>query len=281
MSDPTDPPGSWEAARPGRISAMKLTREVRCFLVDGPDEAGARNTWAGSPAADQLLPYVTLRATVEGPVDPRTGYVCNIVKVDAMLRDRVVPALLRIQQGNPSAAFALANVFPTAAANCPQGTVLRRLQLRISPFLFFSKYDREPDMIRLTQSFEFSASHRLHCSDLSDEENRRLFGKCSNPNGHGHNYVLDVSIDGQVDPTTGLVIELPRFQRIVNEAVISPFDHKNLNLDCAEFTTLNPSVENIARVIWDRLESALEPCRLSRIRVWETSKTYAECTREG
>jgi 6-pyruvoyltetrahydropterin/6-carboxytetrahydropterin synthase len=131
-------------------------------------------------------------------------------------------------------------------------------------------------MIQVTESFEFSAAHRLYCDELSDEENRRIFGKCSNPNGHGHNYVLEVTVSGRPDDTTGCVVELPHFRRMVRERVIDSFDHKHLNLDCVEFKSLNPSVENIARVIWDRLHDAFEHCRLAGIRVWETPRTFAE-----
>ena len=131
-------------------------------------------------------------------------------------------------------------------------------------------------MIKVTQSFEFSAAHRLHCEGLSDEENRRLFGKCSNPSGHGHNYVLEVTVEGEPDKDTGRVASLPDLQRTVDECVIHPFDHKNLNMEVTDFRSLNPSVENIARVIWNRLHAELAPAILSRVRVWETPKTYAE-----
>ena len=133
-------------------------------------------------------------------------------------------------------------------------------------------------MVRLTQSFEFSASHRLHSESLSEEQNQVVFGKCANPNGHGHNYVLEVTICGTPDEPSGTLTDLPRFERIVKERVIDRFDHKYLNLDCTEFRSLNPSVENIARVIWQRLEGALAPSTLASVRVWETPKTCAECT---
>ena len=133
-------------------------------------------------------------------------------------------------------------------------------------------------MMRLTQSFEFSAAHRLFCAELSDAENRRLFGKCSNPNGHGHNYVLEVTVCGTHGSDKGTVTDIGHIDRVVLERVIEPFDHKNLNLECPEFAQLNPSVENIARVIWDRLNGAFTGCRLASVRVWETPKTCAEYT---
>ena len=136
-------------------------------------------------------------------------------------------------------------------------------------------------MVLLTQSFEFSASHRLSCEGLTDEDNRRLFGKCSNPNGHGHNYVLEVTIAGDPDFRTGVVIDIAALDRIVGERVIEPLDHKNLNVECPEFASLNPTVENIARVIFRRLSDALGDRRLVSVRVWETPKTYAEYAGEA
>jgi 6-pyruvoyltetrahydropterin/6-carboxytetrahydropterin synthase len=127
----------------------------------------------------------------------------------------------------------------------------------------------------LTQSYEFSASHRLACPGKSDEENLRLFGKCSNPNGHGHNYVLEVSVALNGDAPGGTLSEL---DRIVHAEVIEPFDHKNLNVECREFENLNPTVENIAQVLFDRLSPVVAPLQLASVRVWETPKTYAECS---
>ncbi|NOS99093.1 MAG: 6-carboxytetrahydropterin synthase [Phycisphaerales bacterium] len=129
----------------------------------------------------------------------------------------------------------------------------------------------------MTYAFEFSAAHRLYCASLNAEENRRLFGKCANPNGHGHNYVLEVTVRGIPDAASGVLIGLDALARIVNERVIERFDHKHLNLDCAEFAELNPSVENIARVIFEKLNGAFEPAALDCIRVYETPKTWAEC----
>jgi len=133
-------------------------------------------------------------------------------------------------------------------------------------------------MVRVTQSFEFAASHRLYCEGLSDDENRRIFGPCSNPHGHGHNYVLEVTVVGPPGGPEGSVLDLGNVDHVVHQRVIQSFDHRNLNVECPEFASLNPSVENIAQVIWQRLNGAFERCRLAGVRVWETSRTYAEYT---
>jgi len=157
-----------------------------------------------------------------------------------------------------------------------QGWRLESLVLWITPYLSYAIVAGEPSMVELTQCFEFSASHRLHVSSMSDEENQRVFGKCNNPNGHGHNYRVEVTVSGEVSGRTGRVAALPAFEAAVKEHVIDRFDHKHLNADTTEFAELNPSVENIARAIWRLLEDKLLPVRLRRVRVWETAKTYAE-----
>ncbi len=135
-------------------------------------------------------------------------------------------------------------------------------------------------MVSVTESFEFAASHRLHCPSMSEEENRALFGKCANPNGHGHNYVVEVTVRGTPDAATGRIVSIQQLESIVKEQVVDRFDHKHLNLDCPEFANLNPSVENIATVIWGLLNGRFESTPLAKVRVWETPKTYAEIETE-
>ena len=132
-------------------------------------------------------------------------------------------------------------------------------------------------MIRLSQMFEFSAAHRLHNPSLDDESNRRMFGKCNNPHGHGHNYQVQVTLKGEVDDN-GLLIDLPEFERIVAQTLIQRFDHKHLNLECEEFRSLIPSVENIARVSYELLKPRFSDHRakLASVTVWETPKTWCQ-----
>ena len=132
-------------------------------------------------------------------------------------------------------------------------------------------------MVRLSQRFEFSASHRLHNPEISDQANLELFGKCNNPLGHGHNYELEVTLRGPVD-STGRIIEAAAFERIVQEKVLERFDHKHLNLQTEEFKVNIPSVENIAKVIYGLLkaEFAALNVTLAAVTVWETSKTSAQ-----
>ncbi len=258
---------------------MKLMREVRLFLSDADRHTELLNAWAGTAGEGLVGPFWLLRATVKGQVDPETGYLCSIAELDALLRRQVAPELAAevgpMPTDTTTIARALRKSLPHAAQQCPTSTQLASLELRLSPFLGAIALPGDPIMVCLTQSFEFSASHRLYCKSLTDEQNKRMFGKCANPNGHGHNYVVDVTITGDPDPRAGTLIELPRFERIVRQHVIDRFDHKHLNLDCQEFESLNPSVENIARVIWQCLEDKLAPASVSEVRVWETPKTCA------
>jgi 6-pyruvoyltetrahydropterin/6-carboxytetrahydropterin synthase len=133
--------------------------------------------------------------------------------------------------------------------------------------------------VTVTRRVHFSAAHRLHDPALSDAENTRIFGPCSNPHYHGHNYELDVSVDGVIDPRTGYVADLGLVKRIVEERVLARVDHRNLNLEVPEFRALNPTTENLVVVIWKWLDGQL-PGRLSRLVLWETPRNYVEYTGE-
>lgn len=131
-------------------------------------------------------------------------------------------------------------------------------------------------MIRLSQKFEFSAAHRLHNPALTPEQNSSLYGKCNNPHGHGHNYELEVTLAGIPD-ATGTLLPIDQFEQIVQQQVIDYLDHRHLNQEIPEFQQKIPSVENIAQVIYHRLESALKHANshLAAVTVWETPKTSA------
>ena len=122
----------------------------------------------------------------------------------------------------------------------------------------------------------FNAAHRLHNPSLSQQENDQLFGKCNLPNYHGHNYELIVKVVGEIDPISGYVIDTKLLSTLVNEHIISKFDHKNLNLDVHEFKTLNPTAENIAIVIYNILRPLLSEQFYLQIRLYETPRNFVE-----
>jgi 6-pyruvoyltetrahydropterin/6-carboxytetrahydropterin synthase len=122
----------------------------------------------------------------------------------------------------------------------------------------------------------FNAAHRLYHPEWSTEKNNEVFGLCNNPNFHGHNYNLEVKVVGEIDPETGYVIDLKLLKDIIYEEVELRFDHKNLNLDTMEFKTLNPTVENIAVVIFNLIRARLENKYDLQIRLYETERNYVE-----
>lgn len=285
------PPSISDATTP----AVTLTRTVR-FSINSTDHDTGKspappgyNTFAAWPPCAGLGRHYALDVTCVGPIDPKTGYFMNIRRIDDAVRFHALPIMAKATSATP-------DLCPTAILQdifevlyqALDGTV-QRVSLQLSPFLRFQRVGRITAMPTATSStlishqFEFAAAHRLHCPDLTDEENRRLFGKCNRPNGHGHNYRLEVTVrhDPDIDDSQPLVpFHLPELERIVHDVVIERFDHTNLNVDCDEFRTLNPSVENIASVCCRLLRQPLRDAHmpLQSVTVWETDKTSCTCT---
>ena len=134
--------------------------------------------------------------------------------------------------------------------------------------------------VEITRREEFSASHRLHNPELSDEENRRLYGVCNNPNGHGHNYAFEVTLRGPVPAGTGMVMDLNRLMVLLQEEIVSQVDHRHLNHDVPWLAGVIPTAENVAVAFWDRLEPRLEglACRLHRVRLYESRNNFVDYT---
>jgi len=131
-------------------------------------------------------------------------------------------------------------------------------------------------MISVFRKAHFNAAHRLHNPSWSDSKNREIFGKCNNTNYHGHNYDLIVKVSGEIDPETGYLIDLKILKDIIIKKVEDRFDHKNLNLDVEEFSNLNPTAENIAVVIWNRLRKQLDQKFELSVRLYETERNFVE-----
>jgi 6-pyruvoyltetrahydropterin/6-carboxytetrahydropterin synthase len=135
-------------------------------------------------------------------------------------------------------------------------------------------------MVQLTRRYHFSAAHRLHSDSLSAEENIRLYGKCNNPQGHGHNYDLEVTVEGSVSPETGMVVDLSVLDAAVREEVLERFDHMHLNFDTGTFRTLAPTTENLCLEIYKLLKPKFAgnngESRLKRVRLRETNSNFFE-----
>jgi 6-pyruvoyltetrahydropterin/6-carboxytetrahydropterin synthase len=222
--------------------------------------------------------YFALRVTLAGQLDATSSYLQNIKRVDERVRELAVPAIARAIEGGAFASGApvLLDLLQRLR-HAWQPAELHALELLPTPFHALAIVAAEFPMVRLSHKFEFSASHRLFNPALSEEENRRIYGKCSHVNGHGHNYELQVTVQGQPDDS-GVVIEVPLLERVVAETIIDRFDHRNLNVDLPEFAQRIPSVENIAQVIFDLLKPqfARHSAQLAAVTVWETPKTWCE-----
>lgn len=126
----------------------------------------------------------------------------------------------------------------------------------------------------------FNAAHRLNNPAWSSEKNKQVFGKCNNDNFHGHNYQLEVHLDGPIDPETGYVMDMKILSDLIKDEIIERFDHRNLNLDCPEFEGVNPSAENIARICWELLRDKIDASLRLTLRLWETPRNGVEYSGE-
>ncbi len=132
-------------------------------------------------------------------------------------------------------------------------------------------------MVLMSRRAEFSAAHFYHNPDWTPAENQRVFGKCSNLQGHGHNYVAEITVSGEVDQQTGFVMDLQKLKQIMQDEILVPFDHRHLNKEVPEFASLVPTTENLAIVIWNRLQRGWnDPARLYRVRIYETPDLFAD-----
>jgi 6-pyruvoyltetrahydropterin/6-carboxytetrahydropterin synthase len=255
---------------------LHITRAVR-FCVNPPScsvQGKPANTFAAAPTMAGLGAYYELRVTCAGEPDPRTGYLINIKDIDEAARRVMIPQLSRLchEEPQPSAAEILRRLTPDLAEELPHRLV--RIIWQLTPFFSITlEADSMSDVV-MNQQFEFAASHRLHSPELTEEENRDLYGKCNNPAGHGHNYRLEVSARVPKDSR----FTLPRLERLVDEHLVEKLDHKNLNSDVEELRGVIPSTENLARFCYEALSPRFEAeeASLQRVRLWETEKT--SCT---
>jgi len=276
------------------VDEIELSRIVRAGILLGPLHAAqgsgeargrtAGNGLAGIPPSDGRTAHHELEVVLRGRPDPVTGYLVGIQDVDAIARRHAMPELssmLHAAEPRTPAAI-VGRLAACLVAHLPAGAALVRLRWSPGPFIRYDWNAAMPDHAVLVERFEFSAAHRLHCPSLSDEENRRVFGKCNHASGHGHNYRIAVGVlvgtgaDAAARPTEAL-------EAIVNGRVLARFDHRHLNVDCPEFASLNPSVENIARVCHGLLAGPLADAGMpiDHVTVWETEKTSATYPARG
>lgn len=251
-----------------QFTAM-LARTVR--MAWPSDGSKGSNGYGAVPVLVGGSRYVEWIVQCQGQPD-HTGYLVSITPIDAALR-----AWAPTWRG----AIETADCMRSLAAFCASASLppLSGLSLRVSPQHAYHWNPDMPERLHVQVSFEFSASHRLALPGCTDAENHALFGKCSNPNGHGHNYRLDVTV--AADPAVANTVAA--LETVVDREVMTRLDHKHLNLDCPEFAELNPSVEHIAFVCRNLLQAPLGAVGLDlvSVTVWETAKTCATVQAAG
>lgn len=271
------------------IDRVRLTRRVgfssghRYWIPDLSEKENRARFGQWASPFNHGHNYV-LEVTVEGILDPQHAMVVNIKRIDDALKEQIVAEFDGRSINDEvlwfrSRSSSLENLMTYIAGRLlepgalPPEAELVGLRLEEMPTLW-GEWKRDQSMT-LTRTYEFAASHRLHVPMMSDEENLALFGKCNNPAGHGHNYILEVTITGEPDPETGMMVDLSGLDAAVEAEVVDRYDHKNLNVDIPEFAGRATTTEVLTQEIFTRLKSKI-PAHLKRVRLWETARNAFE-----
>jgi 6-pyruvoyltetrahydropterin/6-carboxytetrahydropterin synthase len=244
------------------------------------EEIEGFNSFVSKPAGEGLSIFLELSVEVAGEVEPATGFVVNVADIDREVREFAVPVFAeRIRQDFRRAQhigfFAVAELLKSAWNRLTDKfgpAQLSKLSLKLNPFRKVAIESRDLEMVYFSEKFEFAAMHKLWNNDFSEEQNLDIFGKCANPAGHGHNYIVEVTIKM---PANENGFHISDFERVVDNELIKLVDHKNLNADVDQFSRTNPTVENITAFAWNRLVGKFGQAALHCVTVWETDKTYS------
>ena len=263
---------------------QKLVRKVR-FSVNPflPEDAIGFNSYCSKPCGEGLAVFFELEVGVVGAVEADTGFVINVSEIDKAVREFMVPIFakqLREDFGNKRhiSLVKLTELLKLAKENLKGklgGVFLAELGLKLNPFRRMAMDCEDEKMIYFSEKFEFASMHKLWNDEFSEEKNFEAFGKCANPAGHGHNYVIEVTVKSPAN--SGL--SMNDFEMIVENEFISQVDHKNLNADVEHFGKVNPTVENLAAFAWGNIEGKFGEAKLHAVTVWENDRTY--CTYYG
>ena len=266
---------------PSPAHPQLLQRTVR-FSVNPDGSTRGSNSYAGKPANAGLGRYYEITLGVRGIPDPDTGYLVGIHDLDAVVREKLLPAIATRCQQDPATepGAMLPELWEIAQSGV--GHRLERVVWALSPYdqVEMNTATHDTRSVLMRQRFEFAAAHRLHTPTLSDEQNAEFFGKCNNPHGHGHNYRIEPCVSAPVDSLEKLNIRV-QTQQLVNTVLLDVLDHKFLNIECDWFNQdkggVIPSVENIARVCYEQLAPAIAALghgvTLANMTAWETDKT--------
>jgi 6-pyruvoyltetrahydropterin/6-carboxytetrahydropterin synthase len=252
-----------------------LSRQIR-FAIDpfaGKQQTGS-NSYCAKPTAEGLAFYFTLYVELKSNVNKDTGFVVNVADIDKIVRGKTIGLFNDFVKNYSKTGF---EQFPKLLAkvwrkieNDFLPAKINSLSLELMPARRITIKERTGDMFYFAEKFEFAASHTLWNTKFSEQENYKIFGKCANKCGHGHNYIVEVTIK---KTSAGKKIIAGDYERIVDENFINIVDHKNLNVDVEFFKKANPTVENIAEFAFKQLQNKFKPCKLDSITVWENDRT--------
>jgi len=258
--------------------ARAIRFSVNPFLADTPV---GFNSYASKPSGEGLSIFFELSVVLAGEVEPSSGFVVNVQEIDKEVRQRVVPVFSERlkREFNNARHIGISGICELLESACRQlahrfgQSKLHELSLALNPFRKVTLKCEDNGMSYFIEKFEFAAMHKLWNEEFSAEHNFEVFGKCANPAGHGHNYILEVAVELPKDRDS---FGIGEFERVVDEEFVSLVDHKNLNADIEEFARKNPTVENLASFAWEKLFGRFGQGRLHCVTVWETDKTYCQ-----
>jgi 6-pyruvoyltetrahydropterin/6-carboxytetrahydropterin synthase len=261
----------------------KLLRSVRFSLNPFLEsEQQGYNSYASRPAGEGLSIFFELTVGLVGQVETETGFIVNVADIDRAVHRDVLPVFAeRIRadfRGGRHIGFCqlagLLNSAKQLLADKFGRAKLNELSLKLNPFrkvaVDCGQVPEDRRMIYFSEKFEFAATHRLWNEKFSKNHNLEVFGKCANPAGHGHNYIVEVTVKTPISETD---FSIGDYERVVDSELIGILDHKNLNADVAYFSEHNPTVENIAVFAWEKLAGKFGSAVLHCVTVWETDRT--------
>jgi 6-pyruvoyltetrahydropterin/6-carboxytetrahydropterin synthase len=263
----------------------RLVRQVR-FSVNPflQEQIEGYNSYCSRPSGEGLALYFELSVGLVGETAEATGFVINVVEIDKAVREHVVPLFVErikteFERGTHIGLGQITELLRQSGKRLAGKfgkAMVSEIGLKLNPLRTAAIDCEDMKMIYFSEKFEFAATHKLWNDDYPAQKNIEFFGKCANPEGHGHNYVIEVTVKAQQG---GDDLRIGDFEKVVEREFIEVVDHKNLNVDVEHFVRTIPSVENMAVFAWEKLNGGFGEAKLHSVTIWETDKTF--CTYYG
>jgi len=262
----------------------RLVRKVRFFVNPfGEGDSAGANSYGGRPCGEGLCLFFELSVGLAGQADKDTGFVVNVMDIDRVVREHAVPVFAEnikkaFEDGRRLTISETAGLLASLRdilKNKFDGAILIELGLQLNPYRNIAFDCEDMKMYYFSEKFDFAAMHKLWNEQFSEQKNFEVFGKCANPAGHGHNYVIEVTIKTPADTD----ICIGDFEQVIDGEFVKLVDHKNLNADVASLAGINPTIENLAEFAWERLNNKFDSAKLHSVSIWESDRTF--CTYYG